>query len=78
MKQQNDRFYYELDKEIAKNLHPTPYDPRYFRLVCTIVKDNVIAWDTLCLSDYIRPSKKIIFELKVIFIQYILEQRLQT
>jgi len=51
------KLFYELDEERAANLHTTPYDPRFFRLVCTLVKDNTIVWNTLCLSDYIRPSK---------------------
>lgn len=52
-----DNIFHELDEEIATTLHPAPYDSRFFRLGCTLVKDNTIAWDTLCFSDYIRPSK---------------------
>ena len=79
MEHQDDRLFYELEEEKAKDLHRTPYDSRYFRLACTLAKDNVTAWDTLCLSDYIRPSNRIYILIEDnIFIQCVLEQRLQT
>ncbi|CAF1122654.1 unnamed protein product [Adineta steineri] len=51
------KLFHELDENIAMNLHPTPYDPRFFRLWGVLIKDYHIIWDTLCLSDYVRPSK---------------------
>jgi hypothetical protein len=57
IEQSKSRLLCELDEEIAMNLHSTSYDPRFFRLMCTLVKDDTVDWNTLCLSDYIRPSK---------------------
>ncbi|CAF1122969.1 unnamed protein product [Adineta steineri] len=53
----NSKLLHELDENVAMNLHPTPHDPRFFRILIVLVKDHHIIWDTLCLSDYVRPSK---------------------
>jgi hypothetical protein len=60
--QNNNRIFYQLDEKQATNLHSAPYNPKFFRLACILVKEDVIDWNTLCLSDYIRPSK--IIEIK--------------
>lgn len=59
VKQTKKSLFYRLDERIAAHLHPTPYDPHFFRLACVLERDNTIHWDTLCLSDYIRPSKTV-------------------
>lgn len=56
-KQTRKSLFYRLDETIAARLHPTSYDPHLFRLACVLVENNTIQWDTLCLSDYIRPSR---------------------
>lgn len=48
--------FYQADEDLMQNLHPAQYDERFIRLACAIVHSNKIEWNTLCLSDYIRPS----------------------
>ncbi|CAF0742256.1 unnamed protein product [Rotaria sordida] len=57
--QSKSKLFYQLDEDIVKTLHPAPYDPRFIRLVCTLVQNDRIAWNTLCLSDYIRPKQEL-------------------
>jgi hypothetical protein len=64
VEQSKNRLFYELDEDVATSLHPAPYDPRCFRLACILAERDTIKWDTLCLSDYIRPSKLIHIEIK--------------
>ncbi|CAF4288661.1 unnamed protein product [Rotaria sp. Silwood2] len=55
----DDKFFYQLDEETVKNLHHAQYDPNFIRLMCILVLNHKVAWNTLCLSDYIRPKQEL-------------------
>ncbi|CAF3946774.1 unnamed protein product [Rotaria sordida] len=55
----DNEIFHQLDEDIVKNLHPTPYDSNFIRLMCILVLNHKIVWDTLCLSDYIRPIQEL-------------------
>ena len=51
------KVFYQLNEDTVKSLHHAEFDQRFIRLVCIVIQNKNIHWDTLCLSDYIRPSK---------------------
>ncbi|CAM4770014.1 unnamed protein product [Rotaria magnacalcarata] len=51
------KIFYQLDENNVKSLHRAEYDQRFIRLACILVQNKKIKWDTLCLSDYIRPKR---------------------
>ncbi|CAF0876603.1 unnamed protein product [Rotaria sordida] len=55
----DNEIFHQLDEDIVENLHPAPYDANFIRLMCILVLNHKIEWDTLCLSDYIRPIQEL-------------------
>jgi hypothetical protein len=55
-KKEPEEFYRFDDKETTL-LHPAKHEEDLPRLFCVLQRNNVIDWNTFCLSDFIRSRK---------------------
>ena len=49
---------YQLDEQTTIHLHKALHDPSSPRLLCVLTDNRSCYWDAICLSDFIRASKK--------------------
>jgi hypothetical protein len=52
--------FHVLPSRTVQDLHPATHEPNTPRLICVMVNmKKGIEWETLGLSDFIRPSKEV-------------------
>ena len=72
----DDEEVYRLSEDIAFNLHPAEHDPLTPRLLCVLQEGTFIAWNTFCLSDFIRcKCKSIELSVKLLYYLFIAPKR---
>lgn len=50
-------FVCQMNEEIVNTIHNVSHEKDLPRLLCVLAKNGTCDWNTMCLSNFIRPRK---------------------